>query len=834
MAAVTAVVAGVATVATGAIRAIGAAGDKRDAKNKQRAAERGLNEAQDRLKAIDTSNPFEDAKNAYEGLDNKLADLDNVYDEQQNVYAGMENKFRGQRNAMEDMENAFEDLTVNTQQAEFEAQQMAQQQANIMANMAGAAGGSGIAALAQSMANAGALQAQKAAASIGAQEAQNQKLAAQADQSIQEKIATEQSRLDTTERSADMEIQKTQMGAEEAMQAARLGEASKLQLVEAQEEANLQMQEAQGAMEVQKLKGEGDMWSAQTELQKESTLMQSKMKEMEIAAGAAQAADESMWGGIGTAVGGLGQLSDERLKENIVKIKYSNSGIPIYKFNYKGDSKTWSGTMAQDLIKLGREDAVIMDDGYYRVDYNLIDIDMKEVKSSPFKQLGENPQEEMIKQKAMTDAGLDIIGGATKRKNWEDLQLDIKSIEPESMKLRKLKDQLLRDKEKKSYESGAQISLPAAYSELGFELVKRYKKELHTALENDDRQAEKNVQAKVANLASNVDVVKSAILEFYEDHFESESLLSKGVSQQQVSFATQMYCKNPELVVVYATQEDIQAGFTDYYGELVQEDNQYCLVYDFYNNPVMVNVLDGNKDMFIRDNLKALEYITFLNETHDIAVEANAGKSAVKIDLGRIDYKINSLFGFNDGTATKEQDELVMMFCHDSEVLRDGSTFRRHLYEHPNIQNLNYGGFDWDMLEFKRPLGPGDKGHWADEISQTDRLMLVDAIVNSDSPFFNMNLLRTLVKEYYTYKIENAWWKGMGFPEGKIEVMRLKIKELNKDRFKKEKAEAARNGQKNFTFDGKVYPTGMTDAKIKKQEKERAQALNKTNPEIGK
>ena len=209
-----------------------------------------------------------------------------------------------------------------------------------------------------------------------------------------------------------------------------------------------------------------------------------------------------------------------------------------------------------------------------------------------------------------------------------------------------------------------------------------------------------------------------------------------------------------------------------------------------------------------------------------------ASKSAVKIDLGRINYKIDSLFGFNDGTASKAQDELVMMFCHDSEVLRDGSTFRRHLYEHPNIENLNYGGFDCEKLEMRLPLGPGDKGHWTDEISETDKLLLVDAIVNVDNPFFNINLLRTLVKEYYTYKLENAWWKGMGYPEGKLDVMRLKQNELAKARFKKEKAEAAGNGQLKFIFDGKVYPTGMTPEKVKKQEQERAEAKKKANPEL--
>jgi len=836
MAAVTAAVVGGAMVVAGTVKAIQGGKEKRSAKQKQAAAEAGLHAAQDALAAVDTSNPFEDAKNAYEGLENKMSGLENVYDDAENKFADMENKFKGQKNAMEDMENAFEDLTVNTQQAEFEAQQNAQNQANIMSSMAGAAGGSGIAALAQSMANAGSLQAQKASASIGAQESANQMKAAQADQDIQGKIATEQSRLDTQERAADMEIQKTQMSAEDAMQSARLGEASRLQMAEATEASRLQMAEAQGEMEVQKLKGEGAMWSADAEMNKQNSLMQSKMQEAQMAAQEKAAGDKKMWGGIGDAISGVGKIfSDKRLKENIIKIKYSESGIPIYHFNYKGDNTTWSGTMAQDLIDMGREDVVSTTNGYYKVNYNLIDINMKKIKSSPLKQLGATPQEEMNKQKQMVEAGLDIIGGATKRKNWEELQLNIKDIEPESMKHRKLLDQSLRDKERSGWDVGNQISLPKAYADAGFILVKQYKEEMKIALENDDEKAKGIVKTKLAKLKEAVTVVKEAIAEFFDDHFNSESLLSKGVSAQQISFATQMYCNNPELTIVHASNQDVLDGVTDYFGEVVKEEGMYAIVTDFYGNPVMLNVYDGNKDMFIRNNLKAMEYINFLNETFQTAQEANAGKSAVKIDLGRIDYFINTMFGFNDGTASKEQDELVLMFCHDSEVLRDGSTFRRHLYEHPNIQDLNYGGFDWDKLEFNLPLGPGDKGHWTDEIDDMDRLRLVDAIVNQDNPFFNMNLLRTLVKEYYTYKLENAWWKGMGFPEGKIEVMRLKIKELTKDRFKKEKAEASRNGQLDFTFDGKVYPTGMTPEKIKKQEEERAKVLNKApNNQEGK
>ena len=463
---------------------------------------------------------------------------------------------------------------------------------------------------------------------------------------------------------------------------------------------------------------------------------------------------------------------------------------------------------------------------------------MKVTKNSPLKQLnqsgpmGATPQEDMVKRKAMTNAGLDIIGGGVAKKNWEELQLNIKEIEPETMKVRKLKDQLLRDKEKKSFEAGGATSLPSAYTKAGFELVKSYKKELEKALDEDDEVLKGVVKSKLAGLAQIVKVIKENIEEFYDDQFSTESLLSKGVSQQQISFATQMYCKNPQLQVVYAVKEDTLKGYTDYYGELVTEGSQYCIVEDFYGNMVMINVLDGNKEMFIRNNIKFTEYINYLNETFKGAQKANADKAATKIDLGRIEFKVDSLFGFNDGTSSKEQDELVMMFCHDSEILKDGSTFRRHLYQHPNIKNLNYGGFDWNNLSLSLPLGPGDKNHWTDDIDDFDRLLLVDAIVNPDNLNFNIKLLRTLVKEYYTAKIENAWWKGMGYPEGKIEVMRLKINTLTKARFKKEKAEAAKSGMLKFKFDGKVYPTGMTTAKVKKQEEERGKAAEKANPEL--
>mgnify|MGYP003640452350 CR=1 FL=1 len=77
-------------------------------------------------------------------------------------------------NPFENMENTMEDLTVNTQQANFIAQQQQQGMANTMDSLQGAAGGSGIAALAQSLGNQQTANAQAASASIGAQESQNQ------------------------------------------------------------------------------------------------------------------------------------------------------------------------------------------------------------------------------------------------------------------------------------------------------------------------------------------------------------------------------------------------------------------------------------------------------------------------------------------------------------------------------------------------------------------------------------------------------------------------------------------------------------------------------------
>lgn len=81
-------------------------------------------------------------------------------------------------NPYANLQNTAEDLTVNTQQADFLAQQQQQGMANTMGALQGAAGGSGIAALAQAMSNQQSQNLQQASASIGQQEAANQAAAA--------------------------------------------------------------------------------------------------------------------------------------------------------------------------------------------------------------------------------------------------------------------------------------------------------------------------------------------------------------------------------------------------------------------------------------------------------------------------------------------------------------------------------------------------------------------------------------------------------------------------------------------------------------------------------
>lgn len=137
-------------------------------------------------------------------------------DIQKEKYAGM--KFKNPyADVQTEFENVYEDLTVNQKQAQFEREMFQQNQADTMQSLKGAAGGSGIAGLAQAMANQGQRSSQQISASIGQQESMNQKLLAQGAIRVQ-----------TMETAGEM----AKMGGEDALQQAEMSRQATLLGVE--------------------------------------------------------------------------------------------------------------------------------------------------------------------------------------------------------------------------------------------------------------------------------------------------------------------------------------------------------------------------------------------------------------------------------------------------------------------------------------------------------------------------------------------------------------------------------------------------------------------------
>ena len=178
------------------------------------------------------------AQTEYNNLLQAYKDLD-----VSNLYAGVENQY-------EDMENVYEDMTVNQQQAEFERQMFSQQQANIMQGLSAAAGGSGIAGLAQALSNQAQVATQRASASIGMQEAQIQQL--------------------------------------------QRGEASKLQMLE-----------REGAARAEELRLAGAETARGLKWDKRATLLGMSQQELAEANRAQAEGQAALWGGVGQVVGGI-------------------------------------------------------------------------------------------------------------------------------------------------------------------------------------------------------------------------------------------------------------------------------------------------------------------------------------------------------------------------------------------------------------------------------------------------------------------------------------------------------------------------------------------------
>jgi hypothetical protein len=120
-----------------------------------------------------------------------------------------ENPYKNVQNAYTGMQNVYEDMTVSTEAANFQMQQGAQQRSNIMQGIRGAAGGSGIAGLAQALANQGILQARQVSTDIARQQ-----------KAIQAAKLGEASRLQELERKGAAAAAMTRMGGEALVQQA--------------------------------------------------------------------------------------------------------------------------------------------------------------------------------------------------------------------------------------------------------------------------------------------------------------------------------------------------------------------------------------------------------------------------------------------------------------------------------------------------------------------------------------------------------------------------------------------------------------------------------------
>ena len=347
-------------------------------------------------------NPAANLSTPAASLSNPAANLTNFAAGLGNMNVGVQRRADGAQNFASQMENTAEDLTVNTQQAEFMAQQQQQGLSNVLGSMRGAAGSSGIAALAQTLAGQQNQNLQAASASIGQQEAANARLAAQQGANIQSAIAGESSQ------NQAMALQAAQQGASMSQQnqilAAQMGSANQMAGVDiAQQNQILAAQQAQANQRLGAEMGfQSSIYSARgaqdaqtSDFNRQATLLGMSLERKGQADQARADAKSQIIGGIGTmadagvdaaaavlGAGGPGlaaALSDRRLKENIKIVGKSKRGFKIYTFEYK-DKKygegIYQGVMSDEVP---RENVIVNQDGYDMVNYSNLDVEFKRV-----------------------------------------------------------------------------------------------------------------------------------------------------------------------------------------------------------------------------------------------------------------------------------------------------------------------------------------------------------------------------------------------------------------------------------------------------------------------
>jgi len=70
-------------------------------------------------------------------------------------------------------------------------------------------------------------------------------------------------------------------------------------------------------------------------------------------------------------------VSDVRLKTNIQRIGTAAHNLPRYTFSYLNEEGVYEGVMAQDVMNVMPAAVVTGEDGYYRVNYDMLGIEFR-------------------------------------------------------------------------------------------------------------------------------------------------------------------------------------------------------------------------------------------------------------------------------------------------------------------------------------------------------------------------------------------------------------------------------------------------------------------------
>ena len=75
--------------------------------------------------------------------------------------------------------------------------------------------------------------------------------------------------------------------------------------------------------------------------------------------------------------GALPIESDIRLKTDIHQVGTTAHNLPLYTFRYIGKDGQYEGVMAQDVLRVMPIAVSVGEDGYYRVNYDMLGIEMR-------------------------------------------------------------------------------------------------------------------------------------------------------------------------------------------------------------------------------------------------------------------------------------------------------------------------------------------------------------------------------------------------------------------------------------------------------------------------